>query len=110
VPHLQLDELVDSWRERADTVAERAAALGFAPDGQAAAIEAGSELASLPRGPLDDRSVVRELTARLAQAAERARVRMDRLGDLDAASQDVVIEVVRALEMQLWMVRAQLES
>jgi DNA-binding ferritin-like protein len=39
--------------------------------------------------------------------AERARERMDPLGDLDAASQDVVIEVVRALEKQLWMIRAQ---
>jgi DNA-binding ferritin-like protein len=51
--------------------------------------------------------VVRELTGRLAEVAERARERMDRLGELDAASQDVVIEVVRALEKQLWMIRAQ---
>ena len=106
--HEQLDELVDSWREMADTVAERAVALGFPPDGQAAAIAAGSELAGIARGPLDDRSVVRELSARLARAAEQARVRMDRLGDLDLASQDVLIEVVRELEKQLWMVRAQL--
>jgi starvation-inducible DNA-binding protein len=59
------------------------------------------------RGELEDRVVVRELTSRLAEAAERARERMDRLGELDAASQDVVIEVVRALEEQLWMIRAQ---
>ena len=32
---------------------------------------------------------------------------MDRLGEIDAASQDVVIEVLRELEKQLWMVRAQ---
>ena len=50
--------------------------------------------------------VVRELTSRLAEVAERARERMDRLGDVDAASQDVVIEVVRALEKQR-MTRAQ---
>lgn len=37
----------------------------------------------------------------------RARARMDRLGPLDLASQDVLIELVRALEQQLWMVRAQ---
>ena len=30
------------------------------------------------------------------------------MGELDAASQDVLIEVVRALEEQQWMVRAQL--
>ena len=33
---------------------------------------------------------------------------MDRLGELDGASQDVLVEVVRELEKQLWMVRAQL--
>ena len=44
--HQQLDELVDSWRELGDTVAERAVAIGFWPDGQAEAIAAGS--ASLP--------------------------------------------------------------
>jgi hypothetical protein len=40
--HEQLDELVDSWRELSDTVAERAVALGVAPDGQAGAISQGS--------------------------------------------------------------------
>jgi DNA-binding ferritin-like protein len=33
---------------------------------------------------------------------------MKRLGELDLASQDVLIEVVRALEKQLWMIRAQI--
>jgi hypothetical protein len=33
---------------------------------------------------------------------------MDRLGELDLASQDVLIALVHALEEQLWMVRAQL--
>ena len=51
---------------------------------------------------------MRELTTRLAEVAERVRGRMDRLGEIDAASQDVLIEVVRALEQQLWMVRVQL--
>jgi starvation-inducible DNA-binding protein len=59
-------------------------------------------------GAVEDRAVVRELVARVGAAAERARERMDRLGELDLASQDVLIEVVRALEEQLWMIRAQL--
>jgi len=106
--HLQLDELIDSWHELADTVAERAVAIGFSPDGQSATIASESPVHGVERGELEDRVVVRELTTRLAEVAERARERMDRLGELDAASQDVVIEVVRALEMQLWMIRAQL--
>src|ERR671935_3323014 len=43
--HEHLDELVDSWRELSDTVAERAVALGCVPDGQAAAVNDGSEIA-----------------------------------------------------------------
>jgi starvation-inducible DNA-binding protein len=106
--HLQLDELIDSWRELADTVAERAVAIGFIPDGQSATVAADSPLRSVERGQLEDRVVARELTVRLAEVAEHARNRMDRLGELDAASQDVATEVVRALEEQLWMVRSQL--
>jgi starvation-inducible DNA-binding protein len=106
--HLQLDELVDSWRELSDTVAERAVAIGFVPDGQACAVAAGSELAAVEQGATEDHVVVRELIRRIAEVSERMRARMDRLGELDAASQDVAIEVVRRLEEQQWMVRAQL--
>ena len=106
--HLQLDELVDSWRELADTVAERAVALGFVPDGQARAVAAGSQLAAVAPTALDDHVVVRELTHRIAEVSEQVRDRMNRLGDADLASQDVLIEVVRELEKQQWMLRAQL--
>lgn len=105
--HLQLDELTDSWRDLADTVAERAVALGYAPDGQSATVAGDTPFTELSRGEIKDKSVVHVLTVVLAAAAERARGRMDRLGELDAASQDVVIEVVRALEQQLWMIRVQ---
>jgi starvation-inducible DNA-binding protein len=46
--HLFLDELVDSWRELADTVAERAVALGYIPDGEAQAVAARSQLTPVP--------------------------------------------------------------
>jgi starvation-inducible DNA-binding protein len=106
--HLQLDELVESWHELSDTVAERAVALGFIPDGQAGAVVAGSQLASVARDSVEDHVVVRDLTHRVAEVSERVRTRMNRLGDADLASQDVLIEVVRELEKQQWMLRAQL--
>jgi len=105
--HEQLDELVDSWRELSDVVAERAVALGYAPDGQSGAVAAVTELKPIARGALEDHVVVRELSERMNDVADRARERMDRLGEIDAASQDVIIEVVRALEQQLWMIRVQ---
>jgi starvation-inducible DNA-binding protein len=104
--HLFLDELVDSWRELADTVAERAVAIGFWPDGQADAVVAAERPARVAHGATPDHAVARELASRLVDVSERARVRMDRLGDLDMASQDVLTDVVRALERQLWMCRA----
>ena len=108
--HLQLDDLVDSWRELADTVAERAVALGYVPDGQAQAVAAGSQLKPVSQASIEDHAVVRELTHRIAQVSELARERMDRLGEADVASQDVLIDVVRKLEEQQWMLRAQLVS
>ena len=106
--HLHLDELVDSWPELADTVAERAVALGYVPDGQAEAVAAGSQLGPVGRAVLEDNVVVLEMTDRISEATELARARMDRLGEVDAASQDVLIDVVRTLEEQLWMLRVQL--
>ena len=105
--HEQLDEFVDSWRELSDTVAERAVALGYYVDGQSAAVAAGSGLARLERGALDGHVVVRELAERLNDIADRVRERMDRMGDIDAVSQDVLIDVLHALEKQLWMIRVQ---
>ncbi len=105
--HLQLDEFIDSWRELSDTVAERSVAIGAMPDGQAATIAADSPLAAVERGAIEDREVVYALTRRLAEAVERIRTRSERLAELDGASEDVLIEVLRALEQQLWMIRAQ---
>jgi starvation-inducible DNA-binding protein len=106
--HLQLDELVDSWRELADTVAERAVALGYVPDGQAQSVAATTQLKPVAQGAIEDHIVVREVTHRIADVSERVRDQMNRVGEADLASQDVLIEVVRVLEKQQWMLRVQL--
>jgi starvation-inducible DNA-binding protein len=106
--HLQLDELVDSWRALSDVVAERAVALGVFPDGQASAVAQAAERAALSAGPIADRDAVTELLRRVAAVSERTRTRVERLAELDPASQDVLIDVLRALEEQQWMLRAQL--
>jgi starvation-inducible DNA-binding protein len=108
--HLQLDQLIDSWRELADTVAERAVAIGYSPDGQADAVAAARDHATIERGAMTDGNVVRELTIMLHATSERVRARMDALGELDLASQDVLIDVTRELEKHLWMVRVQMPN
>jgi starvation-inducible DNA-binding protein len=108
--HEHLDELIDSWRDLSDTVAERAVAIGFAPDGRAGTVEAGSDIHALEAGALDTDAALHELVPRLADVTERIRTRMDRLGEIDLASQDVLVEVVRELEKQLWMLRVSLPT
>jgi starvation-inducible DNA-binding protein len=103
--HLHLDELVDSWRAMSDEVAERAAAIGFAPDAQAASVARASRIDAFPPGRTTDRDVVAGLTGRLADVIDRARDAMAAVRD--SISEDLLIDVVRTLEKQHWMLRAQ---
>ena len=74
--HLQLDELVDTWRFLSDEVAERAAALGFAPDAQTATVARASRIDAVPAGRIRDHDVISGLTSRLAAVIDRARLRL----------------------------------
>jgi starvation-inducible DNA-binding protein len=106
--HLHLDELVDEWRELADLIAERAVAIGFSPDGQAVAVVEQNGVEPVEPGPTPVPEAIRLLVARVAAADECLRERMERLGEIDLTSQDVLIDVTRALERHLWTLRTQL--
>jgi starvation-inducible DNA-binding protein len=106
--HLFLDELVDGWRAASDEVAERAVALGYAPDGRAGTVAERSILEPLPEGQLLDADVIAAFAARLTTAIGDIRERMDRLEDVDTVTADLLHGVVRGLEENLWMIRAQL--
>ena len=105
--HLQLDELIDAWRLAGDAVAERAVALGCAPDGRAGTVAERSPLEPLPEGQLLDRDVVAAFTKLLTDAIGDIRERMDRLEDVDAVTADILHGVVAGLEENLWMIRVQ---
>jgi starvation-inducible DNA-binding protein len=105
--HRELDELVDAWRRLGDDVAERAVALGAAPDGQAETIAGSTTVEPLPGGHLGDTQVVWLIGDRLEQAAARTRERIARVAGLDPVSEDLLIGVAAILEKELWMLRAQ---
>ncbi len=105
--HLFLDELVDSWRAASDEVAERAVALGYQPDGRAGTIAASTPLEQLPEGQLLDADVIAAFARLLTTAIGDIRERMDRLEGVDTVTADLLHGVVRGLEENLWMIRAQ---
>lgn len=105
--HLQLDELIDFWRDAADSVAERAVALGYQPDGRAGTVASRTQLEPLPAGVLRDREVVIAFTRLLTDAIGLIRERMDRLEDVDAVTADLLHGVVAKLKESLWMIRVQ---
>ena len=105
--HLHLDELVDAWRDQADSVAERAVALGYAPDGRAATIAVQTPLPVLDAGPQLARELLVALTRILTEAIGAIRERMDRLEDVDTVTADLLHGVVATLEEQAWMIRVQ---
>jgi len=105
--HQQFDELAEATRTWSDDVAERLLAVGVPAEGRATSVAAGTRLEAVPAGRLDGRDAVRLVAERLAEVARRVTARVQRLEELDALSQDVLVEVGRGLEKQLWMLREQ---
>ncbi len=104
--HEHLDELVDEYRSWADEVAERLTAVGVVPDGRLQRVAGDSPADPAPDGWVDQADAIGQMADRVEQVARRVRERLDGLGDADLASEDLVIGVLRSLEMQLWMLSA----
>jgi starvation-inducible DNA-binding protein len=107
--HNLLDEFVDAWCELEDDVAERAVAIGLAPDGRPETLAESSKMESLSAGPLKHDEVVRAIADRLGHVIARTRARMQGLAFLDPVTEDLLIQVAATLKKQLSMVRVQYE-
>jgi starvation-inducible DNA-binding protein len=105
--HLQLDELVDAARRHADVVAERAAALGVAPDARALTVAAQTGVPQLPKGWLSDDAVVAHFVDAYAKLIGRMRERLERAGTVDVVTQDLLVQITADLEKQWWMLQAE---
>jgi starvation-inducible DNA-binding protein len=106
--HRHLGQVVGEWRGLADMVAERAAAIGIAPDGSAGAVVELSDVATVEPGFTEAGGASESLCTQIWEVAVRIRRRAQLAGALDPVSQAVLLDVVRKLEEQLWLMRAQL--
>lgn len=105
--HEQLDEVVDQYRTWSDDVAERLTSIGVAPDGRVQRVAGDSPADPAPEDWVGQDDVVAVITDRIEAVARATRQRLDGLGDVDLASEDLLIEILDGLEMQLWMWSAQ---
>ncbi|MEU3885369.1 DNA starvation/stationary phase protection protein [Streptomyces sp. NPDC029041] len=105
--HLQLDEVVTSARDFADTVAERSAALGVPPDGRPETVAKTFTLPAPQEGWVRDSDAVQVMVDALQDAVARLRERIDATEKADPVTQDLLIGVTAELEKQRWMFDAE---
>jgi len=105
--HEHLDEVVAEYRTWSDDVAERLTAIGVAPDGRVQRVAGDTPEDPAPERWSHQDEVVAVMTDRIEAVARRTREHLDGLGDVDLASEDLLIGILEGLEMQLWMFSAQ---
>lgn len=108
--HFQLDDVVDTARSYADTVAERAAAIGVPPDGRARTVADSSQVPGLHGGWAKDTEVVEVIAQALREIIARMRERIDLTDKSDLVTQDLFIGLTAQLEKHYWMFRAEQQN
>lgn len=105
--HLQLDEVVTTARSYADTVAERASAIGVSPDGRAETVAKTSGLPPTKDGWIQDKEVVTLFIDVFGKVITRMRERIEATENPDSVTQDLFIGLTAELEKEYWMFQAE---
>ncbi|AWK11506.1 DNA starvation/stationary phase protection protein [Streptomyces spongiicola] len=105
--HLQLDEVVTTARKHSDVVAERASAIGVAPDGRASTVASASAIGKVADGWIQDSDVVSTMVKSLSAVIERMRERIRITDEPDPVTQDILIALTADLEKHAWMFQAE---
>ncbi|WP_426321128.1 Dps family protein [Microbacterium sp. E-13] len=105
--HLQLDEIIESAREFADTVAERMRSLHALPDGRSDEVAQTTTLPEFPQGEVATTEVVDLMTERLDAVAQTCRDVHDDVDEEDPTSADILHAILERVEQLSWMVSAE---
>lgn len=108
--HKMLDPQIECVRDWADEVAERIAALGVAPNGLSGALvkERTWDDYALHRATVPEHLAALDLV--WTGVIEDYRESIEKLGDLDPVSEDLLIGHVGEMEIYQWFVRAHLQD
>jgi starvation-inducible DNA-binding protein len=104
--HELLDDVVAHAQEWADMAAERIVALGLPIDARLSTVAAKTTTGTLTAGFQQSDNTIAEVVAQIDAALVGVHAAVDELGEIDAASQDVAIEIARGLEKDRWFLVA----
>ena len=105
--HLQLDEIIIDIREGSDAVAERLSTLGIAPDGRSKTVATLSKLGEMSNKFVSAPATITTVADQLQTTIDCLRDAIEKLGELDPISEDLLIGLSASLEKHLWMVQSQ---
>lgn len=105
--HEFLDIVIDHARAGSDELAERLVTVGVPAQGQREALPA-TALHTVDPGFISDESVIEHAVKSLETTVAVLRDAQEKLGNLDAVSEDLVIGILANLEKDLWMLRSHL--
>ncbi len=108
--HELFDDVTSAVREASDTVAERATALGGIALGTARMAAEKSALAEYPATIADGAAHCEAVAKALGTTLAHLRKSMRDSAEIDPATEDLFIEVIRVLDEKLWFVEAHLQG
>jgi len=107
--HLLFDEVAKVVYEYIDMIAERITALSGIANGTARQSARNSFLTEYPALPVSQEEHLQALADRLATYAKHIREAIAKTGEIDdQATNDLYIEIARAIDQQLWFVESHL--
>ena len=105
--HKLFDEVYEHAGDWADSLAERVSALGGQAHGTLQAAAKATRLEPYPLDLTSDKAHVERFTLALGRYASFVRAAIDQFDELgDAASTDLVTEIAREVDQDLWFVEA----
>jgi starvation-inducible DNA-binding protein len=108
--HELFDEVAAHLPDYTDEIAERAGTLGGAAIGSVSEVAKTTRLDAMPNAFLGGRDALGAVKSRLAFVANAARRGIDSAADFgDEITADVLTEVTRGLDQQLWFVESHLD-
>jgi starvation-inducible DNA-binding protein len=107
--HLLFDDVAAAVYEYIDMVAERITALSGIANGTARQSASTSLLPEYPAIPIGEKEHLRALAERLAAYVKHVREGIEKTDD-DQATNDLYIEIARALDQKLWFIEAHLQE